>query len=90
MALATTSAPGFAAVVDAYADYRVAPGAVPPPCPTTIAWGRRDGLLLPRQGRRAARILRSARFVWLDGAGHLPSLDHGERVAEVILEASEA
>jgi pimeloyl-ACP methyl ester carboxylesterase len=88
VALASTPAPGFAAVVDAYADYRIGAGTAAPPCPTTLAWGRRDWLLVPRQGRRAQRVLPDARFVWLDGAGHLPTLDHGDRVAEVILEAS--
>jgi pimeloyl-ACP methyl ester carboxylesterase len=87
VALATTPAPGFEAVVDAYADYRIGPGTPAPACPTTIAWGRRDRLLLARQGRRAQRVLPDARFVWLDGAGHLPMLDHPDEVAEVILEA---
>jgi pimeloyl-ACP methyl ester carboxylesterase len=87
-ALASTAAPGFAAVVDAYADYTLGPDTPPLPCPATIAWGRRDWLLIPRQGRRAARALPDARFVWLDGAGHLPMLDHPELVAKVLLEAS--
>lgn len=88
LALATTAAPGLEAVVSAYADYHLGPGTPPLPCPTTIAWGRRDWLLIPRQGRRAARILADARFLWLDGAGHLPMLDHADEVARVLLETS--
>jgi pimeloyl-ACP methyl ester carboxylesterase len=68
---------------------RDAPGwdVVPPACPTTIAWGDRDRLLLySRQAMRARRILTRARHVTLDGCGHVPTWDDPEQVARAILE----
>jgi pimeloyl-ACP methyl ester carboxylesterase len=56
--------------------------------PVTIAWGTEDRILLPRQARRAARLLPQARLVWLSGCGHVPMNDAPERVAEVIVEAT--
>jgi len=72
---------------------REAPGwdVVPPSCPTTVAWGERDRLLIySRQARRARRILPRAEHVTLTGCGHVPTWDDPEQVARVILEASEA
>jgi pimeloyl-ACP methyl ester carboxylesterase len=57
-------------------------------CPVTIAWGDRDLLLLPRQGRRAAAQLAGARLVTLAGCGHTPTWDDPELVARVLLEGS--
>jgi len=56
--------------------------------PVTIAWGQRDRLLIPRQARRAARAIPSARLVSLQGCGHVPMSDDPERVARVLLEGS--
>jgi pimeloyl-ACP methyl ester carboxylesterase len=70
---------------------RDAPGwdVVPPACPTTIAWGDRDRLLIhSRQAPRARRLLPTARHVTLEGCGHVPTWDDPDRVARVILEAS--
>lgn len=43
--------------------------------PATIAWGTRDRLLLPRQGRRALDRIPGARLVALGGCGHIPTYD---------------
>lgn len=70
---------------------RDAPGwkAERPACPTTVAWGDRDRLLIfSRQAPRARRALPSARHVVLHGCGHVPTWDDPEQVARVILEAS--
>jgi len=56
--------------------------------PVTIAWGEKDRLLLPRQARRAARLIRGARIVILRGCGHVPMYDDPEQVAQVLLDGS--
>ena len=59
----------------------------PPACPTTIAWGDRDRLLIfSRQAPRARRRLPAARHVTLRGCGHVPTWDDPEQVAQVLLE----
>ena len=60
-----------------------------PACPTTIAWGERDRLLIySRQAPRAQRRLPDARHVTLRGCGHVPTWDAPVAVARVLLEAS--
>jgi pimeloyl-ACP methyl ester carboxylesterase len=62
---------------------------VPPACPTTVAWGDRDRLLIfSRQAPRARRALPGARHVVLRGCGHVPTWDDPEQVARAILETS--
>ena len=56
--------------------------------PVTIAWGTKDRLLLPRQGRRAVRMIPGARLVMLTGCGHVPTYDDPEQVARVLLDGS--
>ncbi|MDO9408853.1 alpha/beta fold hydrolase [Patulibacter sp.] len=56
--------------------------------PLTVAWGQRDALLLPRQGRRVVERLSYSRLVPLAGCGHIPLWDAPERVADVILDAT--
>ncbi len=56
--------------------------------PVTIARGRRDFLLLPRQGPRAVRAIPGARLVTLRGCGHVPTYDDPRLVAEVLLAGS--
>jgi pimeloyl-ACP methyl ester carboxylesterase len=71
---------------------RDAPGwkAPAPDCPTTVAWGDRDRLLIySRQAPRARRELPAARHVTLHGCGHVPTWDDPEQVARVIREASD-
>ena len=61
---------------------------VAPTCPTTIAWGDRDRLLIQsRQAPRARRVLPHARHVTLRGCGHVPTWDDPEQVAQAILSA---
>ena len=77
-------APAFWEVMRAI-DYTVAE----PACPTTVAWGERDRLLIfSRQAPRARRMLPDARHVVLRGCGHVPTWDDPEQVARVLLEAS--
>jgi pimeloyl-ACP methyl ester carboxylesterase len=67
---------------------RQAPGwhAEPARCPTTIAWGDRDRLLIySRQAPRARRRLPDARHITLRGCGHVPTWDDPEAVAAAIL-----
>lgn len=60
-----------------------------PDCPTTVAWGDRDRLLVySRQAPRARRALPEARHVTLRGCGHVPMWDDPEQVAGAILRAS--
>jgi pimeloyl-ACP methyl ester carboxylesterase len=78
-------APGFWPLLRSAPDWHVEP----PRCPTTVAWGDRDRLLIySRQAPRARRVLPGARHVTLAGCGHLPTWDDPEAVARVILEAS--
>lgn len=57
--------------------------------PLTVAWGQRDALLLPRQGRRAVERLSYAKLVPLAGCGHVPLWDDPIRVAQTILDGTE-
>ena len=56
--------------------------------PVTIGWGTKDRLLLPRQARRAAREIPSARIVMLEDCGHVPMYDDPAAVARLILDTS--
>jgi pimeloyl-ACP methyl ester carboxylesterase len=58
--------------------------------PLTVAWGQRDALLLPRQGRRAVERLSYAKLVPLAGCGHVPLWDDPVRVAQTILDGTAA
>lgn len=81
-ALSDVAIPGLEAILAAYRDYRLPSGAGDG---VTVAWGTRDRLLPPREGRRLGRVLPGARLVWVHGAGHLPMFDAPERVAALIL-----
>jgi pimeloyl-ACP methyl ester carboxylesterase len=75
-------APAFWELLDALDGYR----APAPSCPTTIAWGERDRLLIAsRQAPRARRALPEARHLTLRGCGHVPMWDDPEQVARAIL-----
>jgi pimeloyl-ACP methyl ester carboxylesterase len=86
-ARAMATASDFARGVRAARDYRFS-GV--PAAPVTIAWGRRDRILLWRQAERARRLLPDARFIPLDGCGHVPMTDDPQLVAEAILRGSDA
>jgi pimeloyl-ACP methyl ester carboxylesterase len=61
----------------------------PLPCPVTIAWGQRDKLLPLRvYGDRAKELMPQARFVVLEGVGHVAMFDAPDLVARTILECT--
>jgi pimeloyl-ACP methyl ester carboxylesterase len=53
--------------------------------PVTLAWGTRDRLLWPRQGRRALEQIPGAKLVPLPGAGHVPMWDEPETLTRLLL-----
>lgn len=57
-----------------------------PVVPTTVAWGDRDRLLLPRQAKRAAERMPEATHVSLPNCGHCPMIDDPELLVDVIVE----
>lgn len=78
------SAPAFAAALKAFDGFRFTDGEALRGVPVTIAWGKRDRLLLyGRQAPRARAALPWARHLTL-GAGHVPYFDDPAAVAEVI------
>jgi pimeloyl-ACP methyl ester carboxylesterase len=83
---ALADAPSFDAARPHVSAYRWTHGDLD--VPTTIAWGERDWLLIPRQGRRARRLMPRARHVWLSGCGHVPTWDDPEQVAGVLVAGS--
>jgi pimeloyl-ACP methyl ester carboxylesterase len=81
---ATAHGPGFLPTLPEISRWRPRETA----CPTIVAWGSRDRLLIfSRQAPRAARVLPGARHVTLQGCGHVPMWDDPEQVAPVILDA---
>lgn len=78
--------PGTLPVLRAAMGQEIAAGGLM--APLTVAWGQRDALLLPRQGRRAVERLSYAQLVPLAGCGHVPLWDDPERVARTILDGS--
>ena len=80
----TATGPGFSPTLPEVTSWRPAM----PVCPTTIAWGQHDRLLITaRQAPRAQRWLPDARHVRLHGCGHVPMWDDPEQVARAILDA---
>ena len=60
-------------------------------CPVRIAWGTKDRLLpVKALSERLHRILPEAEWVDIEGAGHMPQIDHPELTTELILEISTA
>ncbi|MEE8601090.1 alpha/beta fold hydrolase [Euzebya tangerina] len=87
-AAALTRADGFDDTLDAVT--LVVQDLPPPQVPTTIAWGTRDRLLFPRQGRRWHQALPGSRLVALPGLGHTPMPDDPEMVVEVVTRTAAA
>jgi pimeloyl-ACP methyl ester carboxylesterase len=85
---AFVDAPAFEPAMAAFADYTFRGADDARGTPVTIAWGSRDVLLLPRQARRAARVMPWARHVALPRCGHVPFHDDPQAVAGVILAGS--
>jgi pimeloyl-ACP methyl ester carboxylesterase len=78
------AAPAFLGALDAFGGYRFKAPQELRSTPITVAWGRRDRLLLyRRQSRRARSMLPWATHVTL-GAGHVPFYDDPAAVASVI------
>jgi len=61
---------------------------IPDDIPVTIAWGAKDRILSPANARVARSRLPSARFVSLDGCGHVPMTDDPALIAKVLLDGS--
>lgn len=55
-----------------------------PKVPVTIGWGDKDRLLIPKQARRAAEKLPTARVETLPGCGHVPMLDDPQAVVDLV------
>jgi pimeloyl-ACP methyl ester carboxylesterase len=85
-ARAMRDAPGFDPTLRAGRDTRFLGSCAD--VPVTIGWGTRDRLLLRSQAVRAQRRLPHARFVWLEGCGHVPMSDDPPQVARLLLEGS--
>ena len=51
----------------------------------TIAWGRQDGLCLPRQARAALEAVPDAELHWFQRSGHLPPWDEPAATAQLLL-----
>jgi pimeloyl-ACP methyl ester carboxylesterase len=60
-------------------------------CPVRIAWGSDDRLLpFGDLSRRFEELVPQAEWIELEGAGHLPQIDHPRETADVILGATRA
>ena len=79
------AAPAFDDATDAFSEYRFSRGQELAGIPVTVAWGTRDLLLLPREGRRTPRLIPHARLVWLRGCGHVPFWDDPDAVVRTVL-----
>jgi pimeloyl-ACP methyl ester carboxylesterase len=77
------SAPGFDRTLDATVDLQ-AVGLPDITCPVLVLWGRRDVILLPRQGRRFERLIPNCELRYLKGLGHVPMSDDPELLADAI------
>jgi pimeloyl-ACP methyl ester carboxylesterase len=54
--------------------------------PTIVLHGAQDRLMRVENGRRLAQLIPGARYVELDGVGHLPPLEAPGRLLELVLE----
>jgi pimeloyl-ACP methyl ester carboxylesterase len=87
---AFVDAPAFDIAMDGFADYVFRGAVAARGTPVTVAWGTRDVLLIPRQARRAQRLMPWARHVALPRCGHVPFHDDPDVVAGVMLTGSAA
>ena len=82
-------APGFRDALTHTLNYRFRDPHDLDSLPLTIAWGRRDVLMLAAaQARRARRMLPAAQHVSLPRCGHVPFYDDPELCARVLVEGS--
>jgi pimeloyl-ACP methyl ester carboxylesterase len=56
--------------------------------PTAIVHGSEDPLVNVLNGRRLAQLIPAARYVELDGVGHLPPVEAPDRLLEVVVEVA--
>jgi pimeloyl-ACP methyl ester carboxylesterase len=52
--------------------------------PTLVIWGKEDGIVSPVYAQEFASRIAGSRAVLIDGAGHLPHLEQGERVSALV------
>jgi pimeloyl-ACP methyl ester carboxylesterase len=55
--------------------------------PTTVIWGREDGVAPPRTGVLLAARLPDAQLRWIDGAGHVPMKEQPDLFLPLLSEA---
>jgi len=60
-------------------------GASSTPGSVVIGWGRRDGVTLPRQAKRAQRAFPGSRLEWFESCGHFPHWDQPKAATDLIL-----
>jgi len=63
-------------------------GASTTPGSVVIGWGRRDGVTLPRQAKRAQRAFPGSRLEWFDSCGHFPHWDAPQAATRLILQST--
>lgn len=76
------------AVHAVFASFEPFTSGIPDDIPVTIAWGAKDRILSPANAQVARSRLPSARFLSLDGCGHVPMTDDPALIAKVLLEGS--
>jgi pimeloyl-ACP methyl ester carboxylesterase len=79
------NAPGMLATFDALEGHQPR-GLTTLDVPVLLLWGRRDLILLPRQGRRFERLIPGAELRYLKGLGHTPMSDDPEALTAAISE----
>ena len=78
------------AVHAVFASFEPFTSGIPDDIPVTIAWGAKDKILSPANARVARSRVPAARFLSLDGCGHVPMTDDPGQVAKVLLDGSSA
>ncbi len=53
--------------------------------PTLVLWGDRDAITPLGQGRDLASLIPAAKFVELNGVGHIPAIEAPEKFNEALL-----
>ena len=56
-----------------------------PSVPTLLVWGAQDGLATLRQAQALQKWIPGARFIAIEGAGHMPQVERPQEFAKVIL-----
>lgn len=87
LARGLAESPGTRATLRGAFGYEVTGGDQGMPVPTTVLWGQRDALLLPRQARRVPTRLPQAKVAPLPRCGHVPVWDDPGLVTRAILDA---